>query len=873
MVFILPVLFLLIFIGIRFKKTKKNEVIELKKDYTSTVRGIFIVLIVLCSYFSTWLNSGGSLNKFDVPMEDFLLNFGQLIFVPFFFYSGFGIFETYRNQGREYARRIPLQQMLRHFLSYFIGWIFFCVTALALKSPYTLKDYLLSGIALSTIGNTSWFVIVMIFLYFFSFVSFRIADQKTAVAINILFAIMFVFLLKALGFPAYYWNTLFAYVFGIWYSYLKDRIDTKILKNVPLKLLFLGIGIVGLAVTFLLNQNIPYNDFKGAAYVFPVFFFSVSLVSLSSLITIKSKVFHFLGTNAFWIYVLHQLPLIWLKNVYFIYSNKYLYFAAAFVITIPLAFVLNKVFNYFWNIFAKNHGETSEENNVQLGIVISYLTLFISIIGAFVVTPRILENLGDEQYGLLNFANSITAWLTVISSALAASYIKFASQHKKENKDVGIVNTSYLRIFGILSLIMLALIGAAIGIFRACNIQLSQYSPEENKLILWLILISGINVALNVLFSVFNNFLTYNKQFIFIRIVALAVSFFTFACNLIFSFVTKNVLSISIVAVVLTTLSSAVTIVFAFRKQKMTFAKAGFRETSPLIKSIITFSSFILLNAIVDQINANLDKTLLGLMVNAQAVTDYTLAKYFNAYLLTLSVAISSTFVPKIHELVSNNKKEELSELYLRIAKTQMMVMFLVGGGFVSVGKEFMNIWLGIEKEYIYYYTLVPIGLDMVGLTCNACIEIQRAMNKHKFRAFLYIGLALINVAISIALIKILPDGYQVWGAFIGTAFAVIVGNWTILNIYNKVKIGLPMGKYFFNVGKHVLYAGAGVAVALLLRFKLPGTVGVTARFLIQGITFSVIYLVLLFAFERKTMIPMTKKVLGKIKSMMKGAA
>ena len=81
------------------------------------------------------------------------------------------------------------------------------------------------------------------------------------------------------------------------------------------------------------------------------------------------------------------------------------------------------------------------------------------------------------------------------------------------------------------------------------------------------------------------------------------------------------------------------------------------------------------------------------------------------------------------------------------------------------------------------------------------------------------------------------------------------------------------MGKYFFNVGKHVLYAGAGVAVALLLRFKLPGTVGVTARFLIQGITFSVIYLVLLFAFERKTMIPMTKKVLGKIKSMMKGAA
>ncbi len=872
MVFILPVLFLLIVLGLRLQKNKTSEPIKIDKSYTLTIRGIFIVLIVLCSYFTAWINSGGSLNRFDVPMERFLLDFGQLIYVPFFFYSGFGIFETYRTQGKEYARKIPLQQMLRHFLSYFIAWILFSVTALALKSPYSLKDYLLSAFALTTIGNSSWFVIVMIFLYFFSFVSFRIADQKTAVAINILFAIMLVFALKGFGFPSYYWNTLFAYVFGVWYSYLKDRIDSKILKNLPLKLLFLGIGVGGLALSFFLNQNIPFNDFKNAAYVFPVFFFCVILVSFTSIFTIKSKLFHFLGTNAFWIYVLHQLPLIWLKNVSFIYNNKYLYFAAALIITIPLAFVLNKVFNYFWNMFAKNHGSTSEENNVRLGIVISYITLFVSIIGAFVVTPRVLENLGDEQYGLLSFANSITAWLTVISSALAASYIKFASEHKKENKDIGIVNTSYFRIFGILSLIMLVIIGAGIAVFRGFNIQLSQYTFEQNKLILWLILISGINVALNVLFSVFTNYLTYNKQFIFIRIVALAVAFLTFACNLIFSFVTKNVLSISIVAVVLTTLSSAITILFAFKNQRMTFARARFKETSPLIRSIITFSSFILLNAVVDQINVNLDKTLLGIMVNAQAVTDYTLAKYFNAYLLTLSVAISSTFVPKIHELVTNNKKEELSALYLKVSKSQMMIMFLVGGGFIAVGKEFMNIWLGIEKEYIYYYAIVPIMLDMICLSCNTCIEIQRAMNKHKFRAFLYIGLALINIAISITLIKLLPDGYQIWGAFIGTAFSVVVGNWIILNVYNKVKIGLPMGKYFLNVAKHIVYAGVGVAVALLLRFKLPTTVGVTARFLIQGIVFSVIYFALLLVFERKTIIPLIKKVFGKIKTMAKGA-
>ena len=870
MVFILPVIALLIILGFRFQKGDIKDNTYLVRDHTLAIRGIFILLIVLTTYILSIPSD--SLNRFDTPMISFLTKFGQLLFVPFFFYSGFGIFETFKTQGKKYALRIPLQQILRHFISYFIAWIFFSVTALALKSNFSLTDFLLSSIALSTIGNSSWYVIIILCLYFFSFVSIRIADKKTAVVINMLLSILLVFVLKALNTPAYYWNTLFAYEFGMWYSYLKERIESKFFKNRLNRLICFFIGVTGLVAFFFFNQFIPYNDFKEAMYVFPVFFFCMSLVSFTSIIKLKSKFFHFLGTNAFWIYVLHQLPLIWLKNVYFIYVNKYVYFAASLVLTVLLAFVLNKVFNYFWNIFAKNHGETSEENNVQLGIVISYITLFVSIIGAFVVTPRVLENLGDEQYGLLSFANSITAWLTVISSALAASYIKFASEHKKENKDIGIVNSSYFRIFSILALIMLGIIGVAIGIFYGFNIKLPQYSYEENKLILSLILVSGINVALNVLFSVFNNFLTYNKQFIFIRILALAVSFLTFACNLIFSFVTKNVLSISIVAVVITTLSSALTIFYAFKNQKMTFAKAQRKETSPLIKSIITFSSFILLNAIVDQINVNLDKTILGLMVNAQAVTDYTLAKYFNAYLLTLSVAISSTFVPKIHELVANNKKEELSELYLKISKSQMMIMFLVGGGFIAVGKEFMNIWLGIEKEYIYYYTIVPIALDMVCLSCNACIEIQRAMNKHKFRAFLYIALALINVVITVLLIKFLPSGYEVWGAFIGTAFSVILGNWILLNIYNKVKIGLPMGRYFLNVGKHVLYAGAGVAVAILLRFKLPDTVGVTARFITQGLAFSVIYLGLLMIFERKTMIPLLKKVFSKVKGLMKGA-
>lgn len=945
MVLIAPVLLIIAFIGIRFQKPKPEENNYLDKATTYPIRGFFVVLIVAAGILN--LLDKNSLNQLDYPLALFCLDasnpwfsfsLGGLLFAPFFFYSGYGIFQTFKERGKEYARKIPLQQILRHYISYFLVWILYAITALALESPYTISEYLWSAVGLARIGNENWYVFVMLFMYLFSFISFRIADKKTAVIINIVLAVFFLFLLINFNVPGWLWNSTFAYLFGILYSYFRERIEKIIYRKKYNRWIFLVGSILLLIGSLVVVSLIPYHDFQAFMFALPTIFFCLTIVFFTMIFKLNSRVLSFLGKHSFWIYILYLIPFIWLKNVNFIYSNKYLLVASAVVITILLAFVFNKIFNYFWNLFTKNHGEASEQANVKIGIALSYITLFVSIIGAFVVTPRVLQYVGDEQYGLLNFANSITSWLAVISSALAASYVKFASEHQKQNKDVGIVNTSFFRLFGIIALIVVILLTGVFAIFYGFNIQLSQYSLEENRLILSLILVSGINVALSLFFAVFWGYLNFKKQFIFVRIVSLAVSFLTFALNLIFAFTTKNVLSISIISAVLTTLSSVIIVIYAFKSQRIAFSKKSYKETSPLIKSILIFSSFVLLNSIIDQINTHLDKTLLGIMVNAQTVTDYTLAKYFNGYLLILVFAITNAYIPKIHEIVAdkfdsyklkkeeydkslkeskqkikeielnkkdaNDKKQieaynaqineirannkaqkreveqsfknadrsELNALFLKISKMHMFITFLIVGGFVSIGFEFMNLWLGPSKEHIYYYALVPMCLDMIVFTASSAIEIQRAMNKHKFLAFLYIGIALVNIAISIALIKLFPAGYEIWGAFIGTAFSIVFGNMIILSIYNKFKIGLPIGKHMLLIVKNLFYAGAGVGLALLLRYLLPTTVGTTAKFIIQGVVFVVTFLGLQLVFERKTVLPIVKKAFAKIKDMAKGA-
>ena len=83
----------------------------MSKDSSNSIRGIFIILI----FCSTFLLGGDNIaqfvpnsqmNMFDTPMKTFFGNFEQLLYVPFFFYSGFGIFETYKNLGKEYAKKV-----------------------------------------------------------------------------------------------------------------------------------------------------------------------------------------------------------------------------------------------------------------------------------------------------------------------------------------------------------------------------------------------------------------------------------------------------------------------------------------------------------------------------------------------------------------------------------------------------------------------------------------------------------------------------------------------------------------------------------------------------------------------------------------------
>ncbi len=486
-----------------------------------------------------------------------------------------------------------------------------------------------------------------------------------------------------------------------------------------------------------------------------------------------------------------------------------------------------------------------DQKNIRFGIILSYVSLAVSVLGYFFVTRKVLECIGDYQYGLYSFVLSIANWAAIVANALNASYVRFATMEAKQNAgDVGRINALYAKMLLILSLIVLVAGLSVFGGLYLAKVPLFAYGWEDSRTLYLLFALALVNVFFTMLTSVYGLFVNYRKRFIFSRLLALGVSLLGFLAHWLLAYYTKSIVSIAAYSIFATLLTAVGNLGYARKCLGYGYRRANIKENWPLLKQIAIFSGIILFNSVVDQINASVDQIILGAMGEAESVTIYKLAQSLSVYLTTMSVSISSSFVPTINELVVSGKDEELNRLYLRVSKLQAVILCAVTFGFLACGSEFVSLWLKEGKQDVFYVGAALMLMNLCPLTINASIEIQRARNRHLFRAVAYFLVALGNVALSALFLFLFPREKAVYACLLGTVIAVAVSHWIAMNVYNAKAMRLPVLR---QMGTLVLYMAVGAACwgCVLALFLIPSLSSLTShlwRFLIQGFVFVVLY-------------------------------
>ncbi|MDT2757490.1 oligosaccharide flippase family protein [Enterococcus asini] len=479
-------------------------------------------------------------------------------------------------------------------------------------------------------------------------------------------------------------------------------------------------------------------------------------------------------------------------------------------------------------------------NQRRLGAVLSYVNIILKNITNFLYVPILLRLVGQADYGLFQMTNSVTSSLTILSMGLSSAYVKFYIDYKTKEKEEEIkkLNGLYLVLFILISII--ALIIGIILTFNTSRLFGNSLSEREIKLTEKLMFILVLNIAITFPSSVFDSNIMVNQHFVFQQSRKIFQTILVPVLSIALIYLGFGILAVGLTQLFITFVYLIINIRYCRKKLAMKFIFHGF--TKPLIKQLLAFSFFILLNQIVDLINNNAPNFVIGMVRGARDVATFAIALQIKNMFFMLSTSLSSVFVPQVNEYVSSNKPTEvLTDLMIRVGRIQMTILFFILGGFIIIGRFFISIWAGSENMDAYLLIILMVLPSIIPLSQNVGIEIQRAQNKHIFRSVSYSIFAVFNIVITYFGAKY----FGLIGASFGYIFSIIFANGLLMNWYYHTKLFLDMKMFWKNSLPVIL--PFMVATGILLVFQVYIPVNSYLQFIIQGVIYVVIFVIFYF--------------------------
>lgn len=449
----------------------------------------------------------------------------------------------------------------------------------------------------------------------------------------------------------------------------------------------------------------------------------------------------------------------------------------------------------------KGAKQINGSKQIKIGAILSYAQVVVNIIITLLYTPIMIKFLGDSEYGLYNTIISMISMLSVLNLGFNSCYIRYYSQYKvQDNKEkIYKLNGLFLLIFLVIGLIALIL-----GLFLTFNLRLifaQGLTMAEYSIAQKLMFLLTINLVVSFPMSVFSNIIATHENFVFLKAIGIFKSVFSPLLTIPLLFNGYGSIAIVLITVVVSIIVDVLYVLFVKLKLNQRFIFYGFEKG--LFKSLLSFTVFIAIHIIADQFNWNVDKIVLGRYKGTTQVAIYSVGFSLYAHYTSIGTPIAGLFVPRVNTLIASDenlkeKNGQLTRLFTKVGRVQWLILGLICTGYVFFGKVFIKFWIGPGYETSYYIGLLLIIPGSIDLIQHLGIDIQRAKNLHKFRALVYLIMALVNIVISIVLCQY----YGAIGAAIGTSMSLILVQGLVINIYLFKKCGINILSFWRDIIK-----------------------------------------------------------------------
>ena len=315
------------------------------KDYlsvksTSGLRG-FLALGIIFHHLSPLVKSGEEFSNFSYM--------GTYIVSIFFFLSAYGLYV--QNERREnYLDNFLVKRLSKIIVPFFIISLIYIFYRFVNGQLIDLNFFINLFKKGSTIIYNGWFVDIIILMYIFFYISFKLFQNKfLSIVLNTIFIICYICLAIKLGYNFWWYNSALTFAIGLIWAKNQNKIDRVIEKYY---------FIVIILVTVLLFVSHKYDvllkylhiedsySYALAANLDNIIFTIYFIIVFLKKINFSNVYLTLIGRISFELYMIHGLVISMLGKI-FVSSrvNDVLFTLFVLIVSLIFAWIINKIIN------------------------------------------------------------------------------------------------------------------------------------------------------------------------------------------------------------------------------------------------------------------------------------------------------------------------------------------------------------------------------------------------------------------------------------------------------------------------------------------------------------------------------------------------
>ena len=451
--------------------------------------------------------------------------------------------------------------------------------------------------------------------------------------------------------------------------------------------------------------------------------------------------------------------------------------------------------------------------NRKIGVILSYVMMIFEVLSTLLLTPFIIRTLGQAEYGVYKLSASVVAYLLLldlgVGNAITRYIAKFRASGEKEQsqKFLGVATIYYTVIA------LVALIAGVVLIAVFPKAFAKGLTASEIKLGQELLFITMINAAVTLGTAAYNNVIIAYERFTVSKGVPIIQIIVRMALTVVMLKGGFGSVGIVMVNLLMTVVCRGFFIIYVLFRLKL---RPKFKRIDiSFVKEIILYSSMILIQMIATQLNATVDQILIGSLVAASSaiLAVYSVGTQVTQYFQSMGTAFTGVLMPGIVKMVESGvDSKTLTDEMIRIGRIILIVLGLIWGGFLPCGQQFITLWAGADNSNAYFVAVILMTAYMFILTESIGTQILWAMNQHKEQAILKGIIVLLNILLTVVLIKWQP----LIGATIGTFISLVLGDVVVMNVIFRKKLKMNLGYYYKGLTKGILPC---IAVATAVGF------------------------------------------------------